>query len=424
MIDKIRDSFPEGLTEYYKSGKMPDCVSLDMRYNLKAHSKRLESKGITYNVMFKDTNEGAPGDITKETGNFRSHMCWKRYNFIAAFTDIGKTTVKRDVANDDYLYCQIIERSGQRAEAEMPFTCPNCGHESTRDKFRDGCPMCGTAFLDHDLYPCVNSYHIIPRPLPTQKLFNKALMMAIFLAIFFGFMIGFVAAFAYGASSQNFLIGLGAFVVGWIAGATCTFVPTYLVINFVVAVKTTVGVIDMTANTHDIRVAERSKGDMERAMSAYDKDFSFEVFEGKVLSMLQTIAYSENRAECNMYVGKDDLSFLDDIIDIEYRGAMQFIKCTTIDGILHLVVKAYLDDVYYRAGEFKGVKENFILDIIRDEKAKTQVEFSPRAVNCPTCASTFDAVVKKHCPNCGTRYDLVSKEWTILKIQKEIPQQK
>ena len=75
-------------------------------------------------------------------------------------------------------------------------------------------------------------------------------------------------------------------------------------------------------------------------------------------------------------------------------------------------------------GEFKGVKENFILDIIRDEKAKTQVEFSPRAVNCPTCASTFDAVVKKHCPNCGTRYDLVSKEWTILKIQKEIPQQK
>ena len=139
--------------------------------------------------------------------------------------------------------------------------------------------------------------------------------------------------------------------------------------------------------------------------------------------MLRTIAYSENRSECNMYIGKDDLSFMDNIIDIEYRGATQFLKCVKTEGVVHLVVKAYLDNVYYNAGEFKRVKENFIIDAIRDEKIETQVEFSPRAVNCPTCASTFDAVVKKHCPNCGNQYNLVSKDWTILMIQKEIPQQ-
>ena len=424
MIEQIRDSFAEGLTEYYKSGKMPDNISLDMRHNLKAHSKRLENKGITYNVFFKDAPSALPGDTVKETNKFRSHMCWKHCNFIAGFTDIGMTSVKRDVAEEDILYCQVIERTSTSADAGQPFTCPNCGHESTRDKFKDGCPMCGTAFLDHDLYPCVNSYHIIPRPLPNKKTFDGAMKATVFLSIFLGFLFGFIMGFALGDSSGSFLTGFIAFFVCWILGIAISFVPVYVLMNLVVSLKATVGMLDMANNLRETKGALGSKEKTEQAMAPYDKNFSFEVFEGKMLSMLRTIAYSENRSECNMYIGKNDLSFMNDIIDIEYRGATQLIKCVKMDGVVHLVVKVFLDNVYYNSGEFKRVKENFILDVIRDEKVQTQVEFSPRAVNCPTCASTFDAVVKKHCPNCGNQYNLVSKEWTILDIRKEVTQQK
>jgi hypothetical protein len=171
----------------------------------------------------------------------------------------------------------------------------------------------------------------------------------------------------------------------------------------------------------DMSQSAKSIKNLELAMSDRDSDFSFDEFEGKIISMLRTVAYSEDRKNCSLYTGpKDDsLSYLDNLVDIQYRGNSEFIQCYEKMELLHLNVKLFMDDIYYYDESFTRVQENFTIDMVRRKDCVTQFDFSPHAVNCSSCAGTFDAVINRKCPHCGTLYDLTTRDWTINKIERE-----
>ena len=174
----------------------------------------------------------------------------------------------------------------------------------------------------------------------------------------------------------------------------------------------------MAADTYDMTSAITSKMNAEKAMNPYDPQFVFEVFEGKIFSAIRTIAYSDNRLNCSLYCGEDDLSFMDDLVDIRYRGATKFMKSTMEDGYVHILTTVYLDNIYYRDGNFIRSREDFLVELVRHESVHTSPLLTAYSISCKGCGASFDSVVSRTCPYCGAKYEYNDHDWSIIRLAR------
>lgn len=434
MCENIRDSFLNEMGNYYTKGEMPSRVSINMRRALTEHKKRLQAKGITYSARFEQSVDERSGESSFRSidlspdrragqsytvAGFKMTNCYKHCNAVTFMSD-GTHNVKCDEASDDVVYCHIIDREDPTAPADddIIIECPNCGHTGSARIFVDGCPMCSTKFEINDLYPCVNSYYYMPWPMPKPNFVDKALQRGKTVAFITGPIIGSMIFFFTLLFYNNIILPLIAGVIttllfGWIA-----FLITFFIGQAIASAQAVAGVASMAANTLDMTAATNSKRKTEDAIKPYDPDFAFDLFEGKIISSIRTIAYSDDRNGCSLYAGKDDLSFMDDLIDVRYRGALRYDKVVLVGDYIHAVMTAYLDNIYYKEGKFLRGKENFTVELVRRKEARTPVQFSAYSVNCKSCAGTFDAVLSKKCPFCGQEYELASQDWTIIQLVK------
>ena len=120
----------------------------------------------------------------------------------------------------------------------------------------------------------------------------------------------------------------------------------------------------------------------EREVRKYDLAFSYEVFEGKILSAIRTIAYSDDRKNCGLYIGDDDLTFMDDLVDIRYRGASKFEEATLTGDYQHISMTVYLDNIYYTGDCFTQKRENFVVGLVRHKDARTSSTFTAILIFC------------------------------------------
>ncbi len=434
MCENIRDSFLNEMGNYYTKGEMPSRVSINMRRALTEHKKRLQAKGITYSARFEQSVDERSGESSFRSidlspdrragqsytvAGFKMTNCYKHCNAVTFMSD-GTHNVKCDEASDDVVYCHIIDREDPTAPADddIIIECPNCGHTGSARIFVDGCPMCSTKFEINDLYPCVNSYYYMPWPMPKPNFVDVALRRGKIAGLIVGPSIGtFVFLLNLGFHSNPILpliYGIVATLIcGWIA-----FLITFFIGQAIASAQAVAGIASMAANTLDMTAATNSKRNTEAAIKPYDPDFAFDLFEGKIISSIRTIAYSDDRNGCSLYAGKDDLSFMDDLIDVRYRGALRYDKVVLVGDYIHAVMTAYLDNIYYKEGKFLRGKENFTVELVRRKEARTPVQFSAYSVNCKSCAGTFDAVLSKKCPFCGQEYELASQDWTIIQLVK------
>ena len=156
---------------------------------------------------------------------------------------------------------------------------------------------------------------------------------------------------------------------------------------------------------------------LTRKLQDIDPDFSFEYFEGRIISLLRTIAYSDDRDTLSIYTGWQDLSNLDDLIDIQYRGVLHLKGVNITDDMTQIKVKAFLSNTYARDRIYRR-DENYLLTIERENGSKTDPGFNLLRIQCPNCGGSFDALHEKHCPHCGSEYDLVHDDWVIREIRR------
>ncbi|SCW45597.1 hypothetical protein SAMN02910456_01206 [Ruminococcaceae bacterium YRB3002] len=422
MYEKIRESFLDELSDYYTTGQMPAHASVNMRRALTEHSYRLRKKDVSYRPRFISTIDERPGEVRFDTKSFITCNCYKHCNSVFEYSD-GVTGLKCDETTDDVVYLQVIDRKdadkGTRSEDQI-IICPNCGHRAPAAGFVDGCPMCSTKFEIDNVFPCVYSYYSMIWPMPKKDFVNRGIKIAmqaglgaagtILVLSFLGLL------FAYDSRVIFALFGavVLALMAGWI-----TFCIVYAGVAIYTSVHATAGLVTMAANTMDMTGAMASQTRTEAAVRPLDPGFSFKLFEGKVLSYLKTLAYSDNRQNCSIYMGTGDLSFMDDLVDIRYRGATKLEKAVTVGDYMHLVVTVFLDNVYYRDGKFSVVRENFIVELARRKNVQTVPDFSAYNINCTSCGGSFDAVLSRKCPYCGSAYDLSSEDWSVLVIAKK-----
>ena len=156
---------------------------------------------------------------------------------------------------------------------------------------------------------------------------------------------------------------------------------------------------------------------MLKFMKKYDPDFSYEAFEGRIISLIRTIVFSDDRDTLSIYEGDNELSGFDDVVDMQYRGAVYIKRFEKIDDLLRVEGTAYLTDTYIdRRVHEKDEKIRFILQ--KEADGQNDPGFSSHRVNCSSCGGTFDAMHQRNCPYCGNPYDLKKKDWIVKDMKK------
>lgn len=129
---------------------------------------------------------------------------------------------------------------------------------------------------------------------------------------------------------------------------------------------------------------------------------------------LKSIAYTSDRKNLTVYTGTGDLAELDDVIDIEYRGALEYLGSSVKDDVLNVDIKAYLFISHQLSG---GVidrrKQQYKMRMSRKLQQKTKPGYSIHAVNCVSCGISFDAAYQLTCPVCGHGYEPMLDDWIV-----------
>ena len=412
MYSGISDHFLEELESYYSSDKMPGRASVNMRRALEEHRDRLRNKGITYKESFIATIDERAGETPSGYGSFSMAHCYKHCNAVAEYSD-GNSTVKLDEARDDIVYVQVIDLK-DKDSADQTIYCPNCGHMGTAQTFADGCPMCSTRFEINEIYPCINSYYSMPWPMPRKDFPEQGMNVAKWIGIGGGLLTGIIVLIAMlMTKSSTWVTALTSSVVALVSGWGL-FIISYLISMAFFSAKAVSGVVKLAANTLDMAGAQDSRRKTEEALRQYDKNFDFSIFEGKILSSIRSIAFSGDRQNCGVYIGTGDLSYMDDLVDIRYRGASRFEKAVVIDDLVHVIMTVYLDNIYYRNGEFQKVRQNMAVELVRHKDVQTDPGITAHNINCHSCGASFDAVRSKKCPYCGATYELTGRDWSVI----------
>ncbi len=411
----IRDTFIKDLERFYEDGTEPSQASQDMRYFLHQHEKRLAEKGVKIQRRYTFTQNGVKHSFTRNRPPYTVDRSFVECDSSTLYTNAStQKRLKRPKKSASIFYANILNRLDiQDAE----YICPNCGHKATLEIFTNGCPMCGTRFQMKQLFPCVSNYWLMSQLAPRFSMEGLVRVIAT-LAVLLGLGVGSYVGFQYWSDA-----GIGGALFFGIGAALLTgfmsFICIYLLFSIVFMHFMFWKMITHAVSTADIASASLTKNSLKQAMQRFDPEFSYELFEGKAMSLFRAIVFSEDRTNMSIYRGDPDLPGFDDIIDIDYRGAMKYLNSRIQDGnILVLLVRLYMFNTYLIDGKIVQKKEDFNMTLIKRLTAQEDLGFSIHAVNCKTCAASFDAMHVLQCPTCGTPYHLEDEDWVVVGLKE------
>ena len=409
---EIRDRFFEQYVDFYNGGSVPENSSADFAYYLECHRKRLDKKGIRAVKKIDRIEDNLDVIAPHDRPPYIINMTRKECNYETDYYK-GDALLARSDKETEVLYCNILDKADYQEET---ISCPNCGHSAGAKTFINGCPMCGTRFKTFKFFPCVTSFYSLPKVYERSSI-NKGIKNVVAIGICLGVLVA-LGVFLYNAIvSKSIAAGLFfGIIAGLITGWLGTII-IYLSYSMFIATSTITKMFAQTADTMDITAAKRTRNRLETDMSRYFSDFSYELFEGKIMSLLRAIMYSDDRQNLSIYKGPDNLDFMNDAVDVEYRGACRYDGSTALDGYLHVRMTAYTLCTIYVGDKLSKVQRAFSMELVKKIKPEEDYGFSVHAVNCPTCGSTFDAMHVNKCPNCGHEYHLVEDDWVVILLK-------
>lgn len=414
--DALRDSFINEITRFYDDGTEPEHASADMRYYLHQHEKRLADMGVKIQRRYTITPDGVKATRSKNRPPYTASLSFRECDSSTQITNISTQKILKKHKNTaSIFYTNILDRAdSQNAEYE----CPNCGNRATLAIFSNGCPMCGTRFQMKQLFPCVSNFYLLSQ-LADRKSMDKIIPTVRNVAILFALGVGaYTTVTTWGQCDPHYvalLFGLGAALLAGFLG----FIIFYLTFSIFFAIFMMGKMTSQAISTTDVQSAALTKGALTKAMQRFDPEFSYDLFEGKVISLFRAIAYSEDRTNMSIYRGDPNLPDLDTIIDIDYRGAMKYLNSSIQNGDnLVLLVRIYLNTTHLINGKIVTKKEDYNMTLVKKLTAQENYGFSIHAVNCKTCAASFDAMHLLQCPSCGSPYHLEEEDWVVVGLKQ------
>ena len=400
------DAFLDSYHDWTLHGKGLKYASRELRYCLNEQKKRLQKKSIEAEDSYEHVQDEIKGSLLKGGDPYSARIVYREGKRILSYRNKEKTL--KEYKQPVTFYGCLLDKKGYE---DKLCTCPNCGHQTLLSGLNDGCPYCGTVFETEDSYPVFTSFYTVNGIVERATLMDRLKKRMIIAAIAVGLLMSVMSFISYDDYQLIFRI-LASLFMGGFCGAMAAFL-TYMLSSIFLLIK----VFYEAGKTLPMLPGLNTRKKLTRKLQDIDPYFSFEYFEGRILSLLRTIAYSEDRDTLGIYTGRQDLSYLDDLIDIQYRGVLQLKDVKISEDMTEIKVKAFLSNTYAKDRIYHK-DENYLLTVERENGSRTDPGFDLLKIQCPNCGGTFDALHEKCCPHCGSPYDLVHDDWVIREIRK------
>ena len=401
----IYDKFAIELNNWQQGGNVPECCDGDTAYYLKLQRDRLKKKGIQMRddiLPVKGTGFGM-ATLSRKTAWYTTDMSYENIHRKMAFVSVQGTLYEREV--DQVMY-EIIAHTPNDAQTEkITLTCPNCGSLSPVGTLEEGCRYCGSRFKITDLFPrVVNLYFLKSKSIAnTKMILQKTIVATMTVSFLFLTICGILdmkvlsdipvllAATFFGT------LFLGGFL-GYILGA---------VLLVLVQFDT-----DGQKSISPIKWA-RTKSKITSTLRKYDPVFSYDKFEGQLVSLIRMATFADRPEELACYRGEKREPHFDDILEMTYTNGTILRKITRDGNKLILSLRTYWVNYCESNGTVNKTGDCIDVVVSRDITKQENPGFSITSVQCENCGGSFDAVRQRCCPYCGNEYHMENEGWII-----------
>lgn len=401
----IYDKFAIELNNWQQGGQVPKCCDGDTAYYLKLQRERLRKKGIQMQdsiMPVKGTGFGT-ATLSRKSAWYTTDMTYENIHRKMAFVGARGTLYEREV--DQVMY-EIIAHTPNDAQTEnITVTCPNCGSLSPVSELEEGCRYCDTRFKITDLFPrVVNLYFLKSYSIANTKLILQNTMVATMLGIFLVFvLVGIVKTQTPGE------------IPGYLAS---TFFASLILGGFLGYI---LGGFRMIAVQFDRdgqkRISAfkwaRTKSKITNTLNKYDPAFSYDKFEGQLVSLIRMAVFAEQPEELACYRGGERDARFADILEMTYTNGTVLNKVRQDGNKLQLSLRTWWVNYSEENGQVKKTGDCIDVVVSRDMTRQEAPGFSITSVQCESCGGSFDAVRQRKCPYCGSEYHMEKEGWVI-----------
>lgn len=370
-----------------------DEEGLEMRTKINPGSYNSEEQKV---ASWKDTH-------------YQTSVFYKHTNYIRSFYKKGEKNPIYTRKGHYLMYSDVTECLDYSVAGTDSYICPNCGSASTLQRLSsEGCAFCGTRFSLSELYPKVSCNYLVYGVFPgTPKEMAKDVLKVVIPVALLTMILIIIYDITNGVSGFNFVLGL---ILGTLGGAFYGYILWFIIMM----VKM---LMEAGRAMPKIFAAKDSTKEFTQRMRHFSEDFSYEYFTGKVVSMLKAIIYSSRDDNLPFYTGTETTEF-DHVVESTFSGALGLESFKVEGNIITVQTVAFVENFYNVHGTIIKRDEKVRMTLKRDISKKINYHFNIRAVNCPSCASSFDALKNKHCPYCGSALNMLEHDWVVSSCRK------
>lgn len=326
-------------------------------------------------------------DFSREVRCYRDHKCLYK-------------------EKKDTLFYQVITylNDGCMQEEEL-YCCPNCSAISSVKSLLEGCPYCHTKFKITDFFPKVTDFYYSDYEVNYSMLRGSKMMGPLLVALMI--LIGMMRAPSFGAAVQTLLFGL--FIIPF-SSFLGYFGFALLFLLFCIPYGIT--------RIPKYRGRDRARYRLTAFFQGYNPNFSYDYFICKMVSLLKTIVFADDRSNLAVCEGNVDGNAFCDVIDTTYQGTLTLNDCQVEGNYCYLDINLYMSDLYDSGRGIHKKNEIYRMKVCKNITKPEDYGFSIRNIQCGGCGGSFDATRIKCCPYCGREYDLKEDDWVVLDLIK------
>ena len=398
-VRKIYHKYTSQMNDWLAGGNTPPLARQDVRCAMDLQRRHWEKLGLKVDMKLErlKDNQTDIGAISYHDRVFVNHIDGAKKTITTKISDSRRVIYDRKEKGGLTVVVQQLKENTQ-PPPNTAMSCPNCGAPSTLAQLENGCQYCDTKFVMDDLYPKITNY-FIDKDTDSDP---KAKRFDFLLYIIAGIVISFVINLKFQQMSDSPFSISGAVCAGVIVGIMLWVLRKFL------------GVFAMIGK--DFRGGGKVAKSLRfrNRIKKIDPEFSTEYFRDRAMNLFRIMAYSDDPTlytSCECARPDSWETILDATLHnfgvnhYSFKGN----ECT-------VNLTLYMDCLVYKRGKvkYKGKKAN--LTLRKTITVPTDLGFSVKAVNCPSCGASFDAEQVKKCPFCGNDYDLSKYDWVLTAI--------
>jgi hypothetical protein len=153
---------------------------------------------------------------------------------------------------------------------------------------------------------------------------------------------------------------------------------------------------------------------LENFIKQYDPNFTYYMFEGKMISMMKEIIFSKNPKDLVIYECDKNIDF-SNIIDVNFHE-LYINNVYLKDNKIFVDFTIEMNNTLYINNKIKSKMQKFDITVSRNMDVHTISKFRVDIIDCKNCGASLDVEHDKNCKYCHTSYDYRDYDFVVENI--------